>query len=400
MSSRPGLGLLLASLAPFAAVFFAQPAPPSWKLVIGGATKGYLSPCGCTSPMSGGIRRRAAVVKRIAGPGDVVLETGPMAGELGRQMEIKAETLAQAFKDMGVSAVTLGKGDAGLGPGVLEAVSRLSGAQLIDGGPIPVSNCLIGSDPGEIAIAEAIRRAKQLADQPGRGLARIYVTGLAKEAAREIARAVPQLDAIVFATSSNPKGQAEKIGKTWIVTAADEGRFVVSLPFTGAGFEAPSVYDLGPDIKDDPETARYYRQYLDRLRGENLVEMMPKTSNEAYSGSKACKSCHQAEYAVWAESKHAHAWPTLKQDGHDADPDCVPCHTTGIQSTGGFLIEEKTPHLAEVGCESCHGSGAAHITMPEANPFPKAGEKSCAGCHKLQNSPNFRFGAYWEKIKH
>lgn len=403
MPNRPGLALLIASLAPFVLALVAKPAPPQWKLIIGGSTKGYLSPCGCTEPMSGGIRRRATVVKRMSEPGDLVVETGPFAGAPGRQMEIKAETLAQALKAMGVDVVALRQEDLAVGPGVLEAVGRLSGAELLNGGPDSMASlerCLVASDPGGINVAEAISRAKNAVVQADTGQAVVYVTGLDKEGARAIAQAAPQLDVVVYASTSHPKGQAELVGNTWLVTASDQGRYVVSLTFTGERFEAPSVTDLGPDVADDPDVARYYRQYLDRLRDEHLVELMPKPSTDAYSGSKACKNCHTREFEVWEKSGHAHAWPTLKRDGHDADPDCVPCHTTGITSTGGFIVEEKTPQLAEVGCESCHESGAAHITMPESNPLPKVGELACAPCHKLQNSPNFRFDLYWKKIEH
>lgn len=405
MSARPRIALLLASVIPFIGVMVGQVQPDrSWSLVVSGATKGYLSPCGCTAPMSGGIRRRTTLIRQISKPDDLVLEVGPFVGDLGRQMEIKAETLAQSMKVMGTDAIALQQSDFQIGEGVLETIGRLSGAQVLRGEATEVfesEKWRMASDPGQISVELAVVRARQFArGQIGANQAQIYVTHLGKLEAQTIAKAVPELDVVVYASSSNPDQQAQQFGKTWIVSPADQGRYVVSLQFSGEKFEAPAVYDLGPDVHDHEDVSRYYSQYLDRLRAEDLVQMMPKTSDVAYSGSKQCKSCHEREYAIWEKSKHNIAWETLKADGHDADPDCVGCHTTGIESTGGFLIEEKTPQLTDVGCESCHGASAAHVMTPKEAPLPKAGKESCMSCHKLQNSPNFKFETYWLKIKH
>ena len=58
-----------------------RPVPPApareWVLLISGNTEGYLSPCGCSKPMSGGIKRRGQMLKTLTVPGKtILLETG------------------------------------------------------------------------------------------------------------------------------------------------------------------------------------------------------------------------------------------------------------------------------------------------------------------------------------
>lgn len=405
MSLRPRIALLLVSAAPFVLAGWGQISKPteSWTLVVSGATKGYLAPCGCTKPMSGGIRRRASVIQAISKASDLVVELGPLTGEPGRQSEIKAETLAQSLKTMRTDVVALLKSDIQLGDGVLSSVARLSGAQLLRGTPDEYESgdgWKIATDLGDLSVEGMVARAQNFVRSKESEEALIYITGLGKEAAAQFAAQVPELDVVVYASSSNPERQAVQIGKTWLVSPADEGKFVVSLRYTGDRFEAPVVYGLGPDIHDETTVARYYDQYLDRLRVEKLVEKMPKISSDDYAGTEKCRSCHESAYQVWEGSKHSNAWATLKADKHDADPDCVSCHTVGIESTGGFVAEEKTPHLTNVGCESCHGAGATHIAAPEQVKMPKVGKDSCAPCHRLDHSPNFKYPEYWDKIKH
>jgi hypothetical protein len=145
-----------------------------------------------------------------------------------------------------------------------------------------------------------------------------------------------------------------------------------------------------------------------------------------YVGSKACKDCHVAAYKVWAKSAHAKAYDTLvKADvPRNYDPECISCHVVGWHPTehvpykSGFLGQKETPHLTDVGCESCHGPGGAHadaevkadlvrqkalqaamrITAP-GRPEAEA-EKTCITCHDGDNSPEFNFKTYWPYVKH
>ncbi len=134
----------------------------------------------------------------------------------------------------------------------------------------------------------------------------------------------------------------------------------------------------------------------------------------AYVGADKCKVCHLPQHAIWLKSKHAKALEVLGEKR--SDPQCLPCHTTGLAGPK----DPAAADLSSVQCEACHGPGslykspllmsktkytqnpaqartavlAAGLTLPD--------EKVCTGCHNPK-SPTFKgfdFSAYREKIKH
>ena len=117
-------------------------------------------------------------------------------------------------------------------------------------------------------------------------------------------------------------------------------------------------------LPDDPALVQLYRQYQQLVAQSGLLESYPRVplaDNLAFAGSASCKPCHEPAYDKWAATGHAHAFAALKKVGSDRDPECVICHVIGLGFESGFVNEEKTPQLADVGCENCHGPGSAHV---------------------------------------
>jgi len=131
-------------------------------------------------------------------------------------------------------------------------------------------------------------------------------------------------------------------------------------------------------------------------------ELLP--SGAAYVGSDACQRCHEAEFATWAKSPHAHAIDSLKSGGKAGEADCLKCHTTAWGREGGFPksgAADAHPDLARVGCESCHGPGGDHVG-PDARrvgTIVSLGDKCdscvilqiCGSCHDSANDADFEF---------
>jgi Zn finger protein HypA/HybF involved in hydrogenase expression len=96
----------------------------------------------------------------------------------------------------------------------------------------------------------------------------------------------------------------------------------------------------------------------------------------SYVGAKGCKMCHIKQFKSWEATKMAQSFEVLKpgvkaeekklagldaQADYTADPECLPCHTTGYGEPGGFVSLAETPELAGVQCESCHGPGERYL---------------------------------------
>ena len=127
-----------------------------------------------------------------------------------------------------------------------------------------------------------------------------------------------------------------------------------------------------------------------------------------YVGAKKCKACHMKQYKSWKKTAMATSFENLKpgvkadakkKAGLDADKDytadakCLKCHTTGY-GKGGFVSMEKTPKLAGVQCEGCHGPGGEYKKLMKKNKkfkladakaagliIPSEDEKGCLVCH-------------------
>jgi 2',3'-cyclic-nucleotide 2'-phosphodiesterase (5'-nucleotidase family) len=103
-----------------------------------------------------------------------------------------------------------------------------------------------------------------------------------------------------------------------------------------------------------------------------------------YLGTTACGACHQPALAQWKTTKHARALSALARVGRDRDPSCVGCHVTGYLQPGGPAeLAVAREQFANVGCESCHGGGKAHLEAADKKTSIARGvpEATCRGCH-------------------
>ena len=131
-----------------------------------------------------------------------------------------------------------------------------------------------------------------------------------------------------------------------------------------------------------------------------------------YIGAKKCKACHMKQYKAWKKTKMATSFENLKPGvkaeektkvGLDPDKDyttdenCLKCHTTGYGKPYGFINIEKTPKLAGIQCEVCHGAGSEFRKIMKKHgktfkladikakgyilPSDAESEKECLVCH-------------------
>lgn len=156
------------------------------------------------------------------------------------------------------------------------------------------------------------------------------------------------------------------------------------------------------DQQDDIQTVlESYFACLESFK-DLLLDIDPKDPPDggSYTGYAVCVNCHEVEYDQWNTTAHAYAFASLKGRNQDYNPECIPCHTTGFGYTGGFETPDRTSEMAGVQCEMCHGAGAEH-SENQTIPLRTISEETCTeSCHTIEQSPEFDYDGYKERIIH
>ena len=154
-------------------------------------------------------------------------------------------------------------------------------------------------------------------------------------------------------------------------------------------------------LGDDVEEGEAVRSILDDYDAEvaALLKAGKPLPGTTYLGVSKCADCHQPYVESWEKTSHAGAFASLENAGKSADPECIVCHSVGYGEKGGFFSPETTPELANVQCEECHGLDREHLD-DFSRPMRPVSKKVCLKCHTKENSPDFNYPVYYEKIKH
>ncbi len=132
-------------------------------------------------------------------------------------------------------------------------------------------------------------------------------------------------------------------------------------------------------------------------RGETQQAANPQKAQPTYVGSQACQSCHPQEYArfkKYSKMSRAYTHVLVMKKGltENEYQGCLKCHTTGFGKPGGFVSQKKTPRLAQVGCEACHGPGSIHVASSDPKDIRKVvSVKNCQVCHTNGRAGAFRY---------
>lgn len=412
---------------------------PALSILFSSEQNGYLTPCGCSKPMMGGMPRLATYLHAVASRGiPVKVQNGDLTLAAGRQDELKAETLVGMFSALKYDAINLGEKDFRLGiPYLKNLQGRFSGTFLsantlgADGKSVfapytvlkrnlaghPTRVVIVGvvSDQfaGEIsssdgapqieAPAAALRRLRN--ELLGAGEVRALLFHGPRVEATAIAHQFPIFNVIVFGHEGDHPEPAVHLGSTVLVCAGQDGKYIGNIHLQPRPPWTPIRTDfvaLGPQLPEDQMMLLLKRAYLDRVDMEDLLAQVPRRPTEngdSFAGSAACASCHAAAYHIWKDSLHARALQTLADEGENKDPQCVVCHVVGLDRVSGFVSPQQTPHLQDVGCEDCHGAARRHVQNPAVK-LPTVDALTCVRCHTAEQSPNFEFKTFWPKIRH
>jgi hypothetical protein len=156
------------------------------------------------------------------------------------------------------------------------------------------------------------------------------------------------------------------------------------------------VRDIRQSLGSDAHVDSLVKAYDAKVNADNAILLQavlppPTLPGEgSFVGADACSVCHDEARAFWDTTKHARAYATLTERGHEANLDCVECHVTGYQQPSGSTVMH-VERLRNVQCEVCHGPGSLHAARPEheAIPVPKPDATLCARCHKAPQQERF-----------
>jgi len=302
-------------------------------------------------------------------------------------------------------------------PYAIETLRREPSAEEIRVGILAVSPPDAGSGAvGKLLDAdEAIRQF--LPEVESRSDLVVLLARMSDAELVRLARMFPAIDVIINGTTVGEGRELPRIGNTVIVESAHQGVALGTLDVEwDAGGQVTKSQNqfipLMPMIPDSPTMAAIVEkahQDALMLEEEEARRSPPVATPSIFAGAKECVDCHEKAYKVWQKSRHARAIETLKATANQFNKNCVQCHVTGFGVDRGFVNFLRTPALANVQCEACHGAALDHSKSPQTvHPGiglvqqlrRKVSKEFCRRCHTQENSPRFNFEQYWPKIAH
>ena len=405
-----------------------------------GNVLGELKPCGCSGGQLGGLDRRAAVFNRLPRDKRLIVDTGSLVKSDSEQDLIKFNIMLQALKLLDYDLVSLSEKDIEIGKnfGLLDSTDSIFNiisahrssdmnvpAKFTKSPSFKDSRVVITiaafdakSAPLE-QIGQLFTSGHEVSPAPVRRESNLDTFGInililnhCDDAVIDfIAKNIPLVDCIVCPSESDEPmlvGGANK--RPLVFSVGRFGRYVCGLQITEShtGKDKPNLsfftIPLEEDLEPEPSLVQLYKDYQQLVSERNLLEKHPRFTlpdGLEYAGSQSCNVCHEYEYEKWSSNIHAHAYAILERKGSQFDPECAICHVVGMDYESGFISENKTGHLKNVGCENCHGPGSEHIKTGGIVGFTDT-KSACIDCHTPEHSGDYagNEGAFLEKIVH
>lgn len=401
---------------------------------------GELKPCGCSGGQLGGLERRAAVFNRVPRGKSLIVDTGSLVKSDSEQDLIKFNIILQAFKLLDYDLVSLGEKDIEIGRNVgllddigpafniispqrssdMKSAAKFTKSLLLKGKTVVVTIAAFDAKSSPIEqIGQLFTPGSAVSPAPVRGESNLDTFGInililntCDDAIIDfIAERITLVDCIVCpAESDEPMVAGDPNKRPLVFSVGRFGRYVCELRIT----EATGVKDkpklsffaipVEEDLEQEASLVQLYKDYQQLVRERNLLEKYPRFTLPGgleYTGSASCRVCHEYEYGRWSPNAHARAYATLEGVGSHLDPECVVCHVVGMEYEKGFISEQKTGHLKNVGCENCHGPGSEHI-MTAGKAKLTEPKSACIDCHTPEHSGDYAGNehSFLKKIVH
>ena len=359
-----------------------------------GALDGQLEPCGC-SPMSdfGGMARLSGFLsaQRETLLPYILIDAGNFTSEDTAQGRLKADAMLHAFSIMQYDAVALFQKEQSFARDFLMPLLDQYGIHALSFFWERNKSALFGRESMKINVSVDPEDCPDdrfnilLTDHPVAAAAGIKGWDVIISSSGDVQDEPQKIDNTLFVTGY-PRG--EKLGI--LSLTLDDNDRIVSF--------SHDWLSVGKDIEEDVKVRDVLNDY-DAKVAKHYKESEKPLPGSTYVGVAKCAECHQLFLEQWEKTGHAHAFASLEKTGKAGDPECIFCHSVGFGEKGGFFSMESTPALANVQCEECHGLDREHLD-DYSKPMKPVTEAVCLKCHTKENSPEFKYMIYYEKIKH
>ncbi|MHC4069508.1 MAG: multiheme c-type cytochrome [Planctomycetota bacterium] len=395
----------------------------SITIFITGNELGAMKPCGCSGGQLGGLDRRTAVFDSVAQTNRLIIDTGSLVETDSPQDLIKFNIIVQALGLLDYDLTSLSEKDSeiakslGMWDQINSVVNVISAYGLGASGRQKSFTKNLPFKDDTIAVTVA---ALNTEDMPVGEISELFELQddckavnllIVDDCDSDIISSVAEMGIVDCLICPSGNDEPEVVDDSqdgfWIFSVGQLGKYVSRLRISEVEGELAYDFSAIPVTEDLPQAEsliQLYKSYQQIVKEENLLEQYPRfvlSDGLEYAGSESCRICHWYEYDKWSTKAHAGAYATLEKVGSQYDPECVICHVVGMDYQSGFVSEQETPDLKNVGCENCHGPGSEHsITLGETlTTEPKV---SCTDCHTPDHSAEYAGNEdiYLEKITH
>ena len=370
--------------------------------------------------------------------GDLLNEDEVIPTTVTQSARMKAETIVDLYKSIGIDAVNVGEFDLVLGIEYLKELAKKKdfpfiSANIVDAGGAAIFPRYVirnvggksvgifgligdtGDMPnkvkeitnGEASVADAVATATSVVEEL-KGKADYIVAITHQQANRDyvIARRVSGINIVVGGHDRQRTVEPIEVdGKTLIVRAGEKGQYLGMLGIDSTDSSVShELVPLGDDIAADLAIKAIISAYSDRVfdmySAGGEVGVNPAVGVTLQS--EKCGTCHAVHLKQWKTTDHAKAYNTLFEKTKNYDPTCLACHTVRFEQPGGFNMTEQQMPLVHVQCEACHGDAKDHLASMQKIPVPRPTIDVCAKCHTPDRNPNLvpDQKIFLDKIKH
>ena len=400
VNSKSTVSAKPSAIAPTRSAAVVQPFLDGWDkpaiaLLLTGEQHGYLEPCGCSETQSGGMARRADLVRMIVkekGWGLVGLDVGGTLKRSRRQDQIKFEKLLEGFQQLDYAAVGVGLEELKLGadfiltrmpgdPDELAKSTALVSANVVlfDQPELgwPLSHRLIEKSGVKIGVTSIFGPSLREKIAPGGVNTNITIRepddvlpgvietleeskpdlmvllchGNEAES-MQLAKAYPQFRIVLAAGGfDEPDGKPILVGKTWVLNVGHKGKRVGVLGFYPNNPDQPFRFELiqldKDRFKNHPDMRELMKHYQQQLEDEGIATsdelLLKHPSGHTFVGAEKCGTCHTKAFDQWKGTGHAVALTTLVEG---------PWHEERAAEKVDWIKRQFDPE-----CLSCHVTG-------------------------------------------